>query len=86
MFGAGVASADDEATYGSGNGTDPVLCHQVSHQGTVQNGLVNIADLGLGLLIGGGTGSTDTNQQICANGPVFAVNGVDGGSDEGNLL
>ncbi|MFF8278529.1 hypothetical protein ACF05T_20845 [Streptomyces lateritius] len=83
MLGAGVASADN--AYGSGNGADPALCHQEIHQGTVQNGLVNIADLGLGLL-GNGSGPARANQQICANGPVFAENEADSGSNESLFL
>ncbi|MET9375968.1 hypothetical protein ACFYV5_11170 [Streptomyces sp. NPDC003035] len=83
MFGGGVASADN--VYGSGNGADPALCHQESHQGTVQNGLINIEDLGLGIL-GNGSTPARANQQICANGPVFAGNAADSGSNENGLL
>ncbi|MFF8279666.1 hypothetical protein ACF05T_26730 [Streptomyces lateritius] len=83
MLGAGVASADNG--YGGGNGAGPALCHQEIHQGTVQNGLINIADLGLGIL-GNGSAPARANQQICANGPVFAENEAESGSNDNFLL
>ncbi|WP_189601591.1 hypothetical protein [Streptomyces lateritius] len=85
MLGAGVASADDASHYGGGNGADPALCHQEIHQGTVQNGLINIADVGLGLL-GNGSAPARANQQICANGPVFAENEAESGENDNFLL
>jgi hypothetical protein len=84
MLGAGVATADS-TPFGNSNGADPALCHQEIHQGTVQNGVINIDNLGLGLL-GNGSTPARANQQICANGPVFAENGADSGSNENGLL
>ncbi|MFD3333824.1 hypothetical protein ACFWV1_14420 [Streptomyces sp. NPDC058700] len=80
-----MASAATDSSYGNGNGADPALCHQEIHQGTVQNGLINIGDLGLGLL-GNGSTPAKANQQICANGPVIAGAGADSGSNENGLL
>ncbi|MEU2120112.1 hypothetical protein ABZ567_31760 [Streptomyces sp. NPDC016459] len=80
-----MASAATGPSFGDGNGGDPALCHQEIHQGTVQNGLINIDDLGLGLL-GNGSTPASANQQICANGPVIAGAGADSGSNENGLL
>ncbi|MFF8607195.1 hypothetical protein ACF06X_14765 [Streptomyces sp. NPDC015346] len=83
MFGAGVASADNASSYGSGIAADPALCHQEAHHGTVNNGLINVADLGLGLLLGSGEGSSGgQSQQICANGPVLPANGAEASANE----